>query len=210
MWTCVTVVYLIAGTVFTARLLSPHRARRPYRASRFRNSTRDSLRYGTRIRTGWRLSEMSHRSALTELSSTAVQERHFGSIYAALRLLGAHQARSELPDLDHNVCRVLSGFGTRWAAVFIRRAIQHFARNLAGSKWDRDAKPIHRTKVRRANAPNRPASSRRRPSQTVCSPGLRNRTGSGRQHLSRDSCQPARECARSFSRCSPICSCTHR
>lgn len=25
MWTCVTVVYLIAGTVFTARLLSPHR-----------------------------------------------------------------------------------------------------------------------------------------------------------------------------------------
>jgi putative membrane protein len=26
MWTCVTVVYLIAGAVFTARLLSPHRA----------------------------------------------------------------------------------------------------------------------------------------------------------------------------------------
>jgi hypothetical protein len=26
MWTCVTVVYLIAGTVFTARLLSPHRS----------------------------------------------------------------------------------------------------------------------------------------------------------------------------------------
>ena len=25
MWTCVTIVYLIAGTVFTARLLSPHR-----------------------------------------------------------------------------------------------------------------------------------------------------------------------------------------
>ena len=25
MWTCVTVVYLIAGAVFTARLLSPHR-----------------------------------------------------------------------------------------------------------------------------------------------------------------------------------------
>jgi putative membrane protein len=25
MWTCVTVIYLIAGTVFTARLLSPHR-----------------------------------------------------------------------------------------------------------------------------------------------------------------------------------------
>jgi cytochrome c oxidase assembly factor CtaG len=25
MWTCVTVVYLIAGSVFTARLLSPHR-----------------------------------------------------------------------------------------------------------------------------------------------------------------------------------------
>jgi cytochrome c oxidase assembly factor CtaG len=26
MWTCVTVVYLIAGAVFTARLLSPHRS----------------------------------------------------------------------------------------------------------------------------------------------------------------------------------------
>jgi hypothetical protein len=24
MWTCVTIVYLIAGAVFTARLLSPH------------------------------------------------------------------------------------------------------------------------------------------------------------------------------------------
>jgi len=30
MWTCVTVVYLIAGSVFTARLLSPHRSE--YRA----------------------------------------------------------------------------------------------------------------------------------------------------------------------------------
>jgi cytochrome c oxidase assembly factor CtaG len=28
MWTCVTVVYLIAGTVFTARLLSPFRSER--------------------------------------------------------------------------------------------------------------------------------------------------------------------------------------
>jgi hypothetical protein len=27
MWTCVTVVYLIAGAVVTARLLSPHSAR---------------------------------------------------------------------------------------------------------------------------------------------------------------------------------------
>jgi hypothetical protein len=26
MWTCVTVVYVIAGAVFTARLLSPHRS----------------------------------------------------------------------------------------------------------------------------------------------------------------------------------------
>jgi putative membrane protein len=26
MWTCVTIIYLIAGTVFTARLLSPHRS----------------------------------------------------------------------------------------------------------------------------------------------------------------------------------------
>jgi hypothetical protein len=26
MWTCVTIVYLVAGTVFTARLLSPHRS----------------------------------------------------------------------------------------------------------------------------------------------------------------------------------------
>src|SRR6202034_4565492 len=33
---------------------------------------------GTRMRTGWRRSEMSHRSALTEFSSTAVEERHFG------------------------------------------------------------------------------------------------------------------------------------
>jgi hypothetical protein len=31
MWTCVTVVYLIAGTVFAARLLSPE-AFRQYRA----------------------------------------------------------------------------------------------------------------------------------------------------------------------------------
>jgi protoheme IX farnesyltransferase len=30
-------------------------------------------------------------------------------MHAALRLLGAHEARSELPDLDHNFCRVLSG-----------------------------------------------------------------------------------------------------
>src|ERR1700733_4887177 len=30
------------------------------------------------MRTGWRRSEMSHRSALTEFSSTAVEERHFG------------------------------------------------------------------------------------------------------------------------------------
>jgi cytochrome c oxidase assembly factor CtaG len=29
MWTCVTVVYLIAGSVFTARLLSPHRSDEP-------------------------------------------------------------------------------------------------------------------------------------------------------------------------------------
>jgi hypothetical protein len=28
MWTCVTVVYVIAGSVFTARLLSPHRSPR--------------------------------------------------------------------------------------------------------------------------------------------------------------------------------------
>lgn len=26
MWTCVTVIYLIAGAVFTVRLLSPHRS----------------------------------------------------------------------------------------------------------------------------------------------------------------------------------------
>ena len=34
MWTCVTIVYLIAGTVFTARLLSPHRSlrRSPYQS----------------------------------------------------------------------------------------------------------------------------------------------------------------------------------
>ena len=34
MWTCVTVVYLIAGSVFTARLLSPHRSlrRSPYQS----------------------------------------------------------------------------------------------------------------------------------------------------------------------------------
>jgi cytochrome c oxidase assembly factor CtaG len=34
MWTCVTVVYVIAGSVFTARLLSPHRSlhRSPYQS----------------------------------------------------------------------------------------------------------------------------------------------------------------------------------
>jgi putative membrane protein len=31
MWTCVTLVYLIAGAVFTARLLSPHRSPDPHR-----------------------------------------------------------------------------------------------------------------------------------------------------------------------------------
>ncbi|HXM08691.1 MAG TPA: cytochrome c oxidase assembly protein [Terriglobales bacterium] len=36
MWTCVTVVYLIAGAVFTARLLSPHRS--PQRSEEFARS----------------------------------------------------------------------------------------------------------------------------------------------------------------------------
>ena len=31
MWTCVTVVYLIAGAIFTTRLLSPHRSTDPHR-----------------------------------------------------------------------------------------------------------------------------------------------------------------------------------
>jgi hypothetical protein len=54
---------------------------------------------------------MAERSALTEFSSTAVQERHWGGIHDALRLLGPHEARSELSDLDHNFRRILSGFG---------------------------------------------------------------------------------------------------
>lgn len=75
MWTCVTVVYVIAGAVFTARLLSPHRSEEM--AIPQVDSRSIAIRH-TRIRAGWRRSEMSHRSALTEFDSTAVQERHFG------------------------------------------------------------------------------------------------------------------------------------
>jgi putative membrane protein len=49
MWTCVTVVYLIAGAVFTARLLSPHRSEElpiPQFASRFTVRHRDPDRMG--------------------------------------------------------------------------------------------------------------------------------------------------------------------
>jgi putative membrane protein len=57
MWTCVTVVYLIAGAVFTARLLSPHRLPRqgsPHRSEdlsipRF-DSTRIAVRHTDRQR----------------------------------------------------------------------------------------------------------------------------------------------------------------
>jgi len=46
MWTCVTVVYLIAGTVFTARLLSPHRS--PQRSEELAISQFDSQRIAVR------------------------------------------------------------------------------------------------------------------------------------------------------------------
>jgi putative membrane protein len=46
MWTCVTVVYLIAGTVFTARLLSPHRS--PHRAEELAIPQTDSRRIAVR------------------------------------------------------------------------------------------------------------------------------------------------------------------
>jgi putative membrane protein len=46
MWTCVTVVYLIAGTVFTARLLSPHRS--PQRSEELAISQFDSRRIAVR------------------------------------------------------------------------------------------------------------------------------------------------------------------
>jgi putative membrane protein len=46
MWTCVTVVYVIAGSVFTARLLSPHRPprRSPYQSEDFAIPQFDSQR----------------------------------------------------------------------------------------------------------------------------------------------------------------------
>jgi cytochrome c oxidase assembly factor CtaG len=49
MWTCVTVVYLIAGAVFTARLLSPYRSEEvaiPHSDSRFTVRHRDPDRMG--------------------------------------------------------------------------------------------------------------------------------------------------------------------
>jgi len=46
MWTCVTVVYLIAGAVFTARLLSPHRS--PHRAEELAIPQTDSRRIPVR------------------------------------------------------------------------------------------------------------------------------------------------------------------
>ncbi|MGA7630061.1 MAG: cytochrome c oxidase assembly protein [Terriglobales bacterium] len=46
MWTCVTVVYLIAGTVFTARLLSPQRS--PQRSEELAISQLDSRRIAVR------------------------------------------------------------------------------------------------------------------------------------------------------------------
>jgi len=46
MWTCVTVVYLIAGTVFTARLLSPHRS--PHGSRELAIPQFDSRRFAVR------------------------------------------------------------------------------------------------------------------------------------------------------------------
>jgi putative membrane protein len=46
MWTCVTVVYLIAGAVFTARLLSPHRS--PHRAEELTIPQTNSRRIAVR------------------------------------------------------------------------------------------------------------------------------------------------------------------
>jgi cytochrome c oxidase assembly factor CtaG len=46
MWTCVTVVYLIAGAVFTARLLSPRRS--PHRSEEFAIPQFDSRHFAVR------------------------------------------------------------------------------------------------------------------------------------------------------------------
>ena len=53
------------------------------------------------------------RSSLREFSSTRGARAPFWAFHAALRLLVTHEARSELPDLDHNFRRVLYGFGKR-------------------------------------------------------------------------------------------------
>ncbi len=54
---------------------------------------------------------MSHRLRTSRVVFRCGAKAQFWAIYVALRLLGTHQARSEFPDLDHNFCRVLSGFG---------------------------------------------------------------------------------------------------
>ncbi len=196
MWTCVTVVYLIAGTVFTARLLSPQRS--PQRSEELAIPQFDSRRdCGTTNGSAQDGGGLMSQSAVTECSPTAVQERRFGGS----TLLSDYWALTK-PEVNFLILiTTFVGFYLASASdgrVFIRRAIQHFARNVAGSKWDRDPKSIPRTKVRRANAPNRPPSGRSRPSHTASSPDFWNSIGSGGQRLSRDSCQPARECARNF------------
>jgi putative membrane protein len=64
MWTCITIVYLVAGTIFAVRLLSPHRSLDRMEATRTEYSTPTALRQ----------SEMLHSATLTVFSGTAMHK----------------------------------------------------------------------------------------------------------------------------------------
>jgi hypothetical protein len=140
---------------------------------------------------------MARRSAFAELSSSALQGHHLeGSA-----LLSDYWALTK-PEVNFLILiTTFVGFYLASAAEG-RFSFAGLFNTLLGTLLITSGtgalNPIRRTEVRRTNAPNRPASSRDRPSQTVCSLSLRNCIGSDWRHLSRNSGQPARECARHF------------
>ena len=194
MWTCVTVVYLIAGAVFTARLLSPHRPE----GSRFPQFDSRRIAVGHADPRGWRLSEMSHRSALAEVSSVAAQERHCGrstliSDYWALTKPEVNVLILITTFVGFYLASASTGRPFSFAGLFNTLLGTLLVASGTGALNQYLERRFDAQMRRTARRPA--AAGRLTPSASL---GLRNSVGNNWQHLSCDRCQPARERARGF------------
>ena len=195
MWTCVTVVYLIAGAVFTARLLSSSRVGRA-RDSAIRVAKHCGPK---RTHRGWRRSECP---ASPQLPSNSLLPGRKTRRLRGSTLLSDYWALTK-PEVNFLILiTTFVGFYLGCGSEARPFSFAGLFNTLLGTLLVASGTGTLNQYIERKfdaqmrRTARRPAAAGRlKPSR---SPGLRNRVGSDWQHLSRDSRQPARQCARNF------------